>query len=122
MLRPVVAVADADRVAGASEAVTGRVNAPAVFKRIRRSRRRRADIFGHHCRGWPGSDQQALARRPVLPLHQRSLAPPVGGLPRLTRATGMAVLLIGRTKSRGHAVTMLTTAAPRKMTPSEPKS
>ncbi len=33
MLRPVVAVADARRVAGAREAVTGPVDAPAVFKR-----------------------------------------------------------------------------------------
>jgi pyruvate/2-oxoglutarate dehydrogenase complex dihydrolipoamide dehydrogenase (E3) component len=31
MLRPVVAAADARRVAGAREAVTGPVNAPAVF-------------------------------------------------------------------------------------------
>ena len=33
MLRPVVAVADARRVAGARQAVTGTVDAPAVFKR-----------------------------------------------------------------------------------------
>ena len=33
MLRPVVAVADARRVAGAREAVTGMVDAPAVFAR-----------------------------------------------------------------------------------------
>jgi dihydrolipoamide dehydrogenase len=33
MLRPVVAVADARRVAGACQAVTGTVDAPAVFKR-----------------------------------------------------------------------------------------
>src|SRR5229473_133245 len=33
MLRPVVAVADARRVAGARQAVTGPVDAPAVFKR-----------------------------------------------------------------------------------------
>jgi len=33
MLRPVVAVADARRVAGARQAVTGAVDAPAVFKR-----------------------------------------------------------------------------------------
>ena len=33
MLRPVVAVADARRVAGARQAVTGEVDAPAVFKR-----------------------------------------------------------------------------------------
>jgi len=33
MLRPVVAVADARRVAGAQQAVTGPVDAPAVFKR-----------------------------------------------------------------------------------------
>src|SRR5262245_45245364 len=33
MLRPVVAVADARRVAGARQAITGRVDAPAVFAR-----------------------------------------------------------------------------------------
>jgi pyruvate/2-oxoglutarate dehydrogenase complex dihydrolipoamide dehydrogenase (E3) component len=33
MLRPVVAIADARRVAGASQAVTGRIDAPAAFRR-----------------------------------------------------------------------------------------
>jgi hypothetical protein len=33
MMRPVVAVADACRVAGAGQAVTGPVDAPAVFTR-----------------------------------------------------------------------------------------
>jgi len=36
----------------------------------------RADSLGHHRRGRPGPHQPALARRPLFPLHQRSLAPP----------------------------------------------
>jgi hypothetical protein len=37
-------------------------------------------------RGRPLSDQPALARRPMFPTHQRSLAPPARGLPVLSWA------------------------------------
>ncbi len=41
-------------------------------------------------RGRPGPDQPALARRPLLPLHQRSLASPPRGLPGLSQALAIA--------------------------------
>jgi hypothetical protein len=41
-------------------------------------------------RGRPGTDQPALARRPLLPLHQRSLASPPRGLPGLSQALAIA--------------------------------
>ena len=37
-------------------------------------------------RGRPRSDEPALARRPMFPTHQRSLAPPARGLPVLSWA------------------------------------
>jgi len=50
-------------------------------RHLRRPRRGRADPLGHGRRGRPGPGQPALARRPLLPLHQRGLAPPARGLP-----------------------------------------
>ena len=38
----------------------------------------------HRRRGRAGPHRPALARRPLLPLHQRSLAPPARGLPELS--------------------------------------
>jgi pyruvate/2-oxoglutarate dehydrogenase complex dihydrolipoamide dehydrogenase (E3) component len=55
-------------------------------RHLRRPRRRRADPLGHHRRGRPGPLGPALARRPLLPFHQRSLAPPTRGLPGLSPA------------------------------------
>src|SRR5215467_1842372 len=50
MLRPVVAVADARRVAGARQAVTGPVDAPAVFARR-----------DGHVTGWNDEGQARIA-------------------------------------------------------------
>jgi pyruvate/2-oxoglutarate dehydrogenase complex dihydrolipoamide dehydrogenase (E3) component len=50
-------------------------------RHVRRPRGGRADPLGHRRRGRPGPGQPALARRPLLSLHQRGLAPPARGLP-----------------------------------------
>jgi len=45
---------------------------------------------GRHRRRRPGPRRPALARRPLLPLRQRSLAPPDRGLPDLSRVLSIA--------------------------------
>jgi pyruvate/2-oxoglutarate dehydrogenase complex dihydrolipoamide dehydrogenase (E3) component len=133
MLRPVVAVADAGRVAGARQAVTGAVGLTAdqaerAGHRIRVvdvdtgqkviGARLYADGYSGRARMVVDEDQGCLlgvtfvgpgveellhsatiavagqvphhpplARRPLLPLHQRSLAPPARGLPKLSQAS-----------------------------------
>jgi hypothetical protein len=54
-------------------------------RHVRRPRCRRADPLGHHRRSRPGPGQPALARRPLISLHQRSLAPPARGLSPLSQ-------------------------------------